>query len=126
MMAEDLSTHASYRHFVVQIEYLCPLCGHLETQWLDSEDVYALEEYMRSYGKCKECDSDTVFFIYPPMETRGELNTCRNVADPHKGGADIFKCSQCGYSYSDIYWDEDRYSCYPNFCPNCGSKVVGE
>lgn len=46
--------------------------------------------------------------------TRAE-RTCHNINDPMKSGELGFKCSVCGH------WDEWQQ---PNFCPNCGAKVV--
>lgn len=39
-------------------------------------------------------------------------------------------CSECGASIErvthSVFEMGDSYACHPNFCPNCGAKVVGE
>lgn len=34
---------------------------------------------------------------------------------------DIFKCSECGYSF-----EPEGYMAYFNYCPNCGVKMDGK
>ncbi len=34
---------------------------------------------------------------------------------------DIFKCSECGYSF-----EPEGYTAYFNYCPNCGAKMDGK
>lgn len=39
--------------------------------------------------------------------------------------ARLFECYRCGFGYNDIYInDESKYSMCPNFCPNCGKRVI--
>lgn len=45
--------------------------------------------------------------------------TCRNVDD----GFPFFKCSECGCNAVVEY--ESSGDGLPNYCPNCGAKVVG-
>ncbi len=33
----------------------------------------------------------------------------------------IFKCSECGYSF-----EPEGYTAYFNYCPNCGAKMDGK
>lgn len=44
---------------------------------------------------------------------------------PVKYGAwvqtNIFKCSECGYSF-----EPEGYTAYFNYCPNCGAKMGGK
>lgn len=60
--------------------------------------------------------------------TRAE-RTCRN--DSLKRDAGVFVCSECGIylDIADMNWDgeDDSGGFYdPNYCPNCGAKVVVE
>ena len=48
--------------------------------------------------------------------------TCKNVAD---GYMYHFKCSLCEYD-TIIHNCEIRLDELPNYCPNCGAKVVDE
>ncbi len=34
---------------------------------------------------------------------------------------DIFKCSECGYSF-----EPEGYTAYFNYCPSCGAKMDGK
>lgn len=49
--------------------------------------------------------------------------TCR--IEHVKGGAmyDVWRCSACGYEYAESV---SETSIVQNYCPNCGSRVVGE
>lgn len=56
--------------------------------------------------------------------------TCKNVNEwrdenrvLHRD-ARIFKCSECGFKADDFYGDDEQS--FPNYCPNCGAKVVEE
>lgn len=58
--------------------------------------------------------------------TRAE-RTCRN--DALKGAEGVFICSECGVylDIADMEWDgEDESGGFyePNYCPNCGARVV--
>lgn len=50
------------------------------------------------------------------LNSRAE-RTCRNVWDVELTGRLRFQCSECGAVSLEIT---------PRFCPNCGTKVVGE
>lgn len=57
------------------------------------------------------------------------VRTCRN--DSLKRGAGVFVCSECGIylDIADMNWDgeDDSGGFYdPNYCPNCGAKVVNK
>lgn len=47
--------------------------------------------------------------------------TCRNVGYYIDGTR--FKCSECGYN-GWTKWAKDGEDKLPNYCPNCGAKVV--
>lgn len=49
--------------------------------------------------------------------------TCRNVGYYIDGTR--FKCSECGYN-GWTKWAKGGEDRVPNYCPNCGAKVVGE
>ena len=59
----------------------------------------------------------------------GWLNECFEVIEadvaPVKHGewlqTNIFKCSECGYSF-----EPEGYTAYFNYCPNCGAKMDGK
>lgn len=35
---------------------------------------------------------------------------------------DMYKCSECGYIYTEL---TDRHKCGANYCPNCGEYMGG-
>lgn len=39
---------------------------------------------------------------------------------------DVWKCSICGFEYAENRCDNGVTDFDPNYCPNCGAKVVGE
>lgn len=75
----------------------------------------------------KEMDS---FLINRLCEVFRPERTCENVADwrDDKGvfhrDARLFKCSLCGFKADDFYGDDEQN--FPNYCPNCGARRVGE
>lgn len=48
--------------------------------------------------------------------------TCRNVGYYIDGTR--FKCSECGYN-GWTKWAKDGEDRVPNYCPNCGARVIG-
>ena len=50
--------------------------------------------------------------------------TCRN--DSTKRGKGVFLCSECGVDLDIAEMGEEDLDAFyePNFCPNCGAKVV--
>ena len=70
---------------------------------------------------------DFGFVTYVPERT------CRNLLSGQYDGA-TFKCSECGYVCEVAITDEPEpyswltewYCALPNYCPNCGAKVVGD
>ena len=59
--------------------------------------------------------------------TRAE-RTCKNAYEYRDSNgvlhrdARIFKCSECGFKVNDFYGDDEQN--FPNYCPNCGRKVI--
>ena len=103
----------------------CPFCGgeaeHYEDGYMQHYVVCTRRGcYARSFGFESEAEAIDAW------NTRA-VDACKNIGDLSHGVSDIFECSECGYGYSDIYLnDEDRYQFVPNYCPNCGAKVVSE
>lgn len=92
----------------------CDTCG-AQIEGYSASDITTEGLYKRAIENC-----------YTAWNTRS-VDTCENVGDLSHGASDIFECSECGYGYRDIYLnDEDKYPFVPNYCPNCGAKVVGE
>lgn len=106
----------------------CPFCGG-EAETLTAESMHG--GYL--FGiMCNDCRSrgdvyGTEAEAIEAWNTRHEW-TCENVADwkDDKGvlhrDARLFKCSLCGFKADDFYGDDEQN--FPNYCPNCGSKVV--
>lgn len=54
------------------------------------------------------------------IEATLERGTCRDT-----GESRWFRCSKCGFGFSDWYLDDESDSDeQPRYCPNCGRKVV--
>lgn len=83
--------------------------------------------------ECPKCDSVSMSDVECPDEaqaiesvrakwnTRAE-RTCENTSMK----SDQWLCSECGgnYDIANIDLDPDEDSGIPNYCPNCGAKVV--
>lgn len=106
----------------------CPFCGGEATVERMGHNGY----YFVACAGLNCCDSalaDTEAEAITAWNTRAE-RTCKNVNEwrdenyvLHRD-ARIFKCSECGFKADDFYGDDEQS--FPNYCPNCGAKVVGE
>lgn len=71
--------------------------------------------------------AESVFVTGTTVATDGEpvtyapTRTCKNVG--YYIDSTRFKCSECGYN-GWTKWAADGYDKVPNYCPNCGSKVI--
>ena len=77
-------------------------------------------EYLRQHKGiiCRTCPTGCRF--YEPKRER----TCRNTSEAVVKGP--FTCSACG-EHSKTWYHMgfgDMYADVPNFCPNCGARVV--
>lgn len=76
---------------------------------------------------CSECAAATGF-----EQTEAEAIAAWNARAERtcelKGKSDT--CTECGASVErvthSVYEMGDGFACHPNYCPNCGAKVVGE
>ena len=58
------------------------------------------------------------------LRTLKEERTCEWTLE-HSGTLyDKWKCSECGYEYVESRTDSGATELVPNYCPNCGSRVV--
>lgn len=104
----------------------CPFCGGQYTQ----VRFMGLKGYPSAFesgyrGECCDCGALTRAFRTEAgaanfWNTRAE-RTCRNTESPGEG---FFTCSACGGS-AVIEWTTSGWG-KPNYCPNCGAKVVDE
>lgn len=92
----------------------CPFCGGearvvKDGRWTDQSVIYAVV-----CGEChamsRWCESEEE--AIEAWNTRAE-RTCENQYD----NPSLFRCSEC---------DDVREVWEPNFCPNCGVKVMSE
>lgn len=92
---------------------------------------------MAKYVDIEPLINQTEFEMLHDKEANSIVKTCTlamlyvikdiPVADvaPVKHGewlqTNIFKCSECGYSF-----EPEGYTAYFNYCPNCGAKMDGK
>ena len=89
----------------------CPFCGGEAEAVHEIKGMWTVE--------CVECGA--LVDGIAAWNTRAE-RTCRNTHENR-----WFKCSACGYGFTDLYADdEDDIDEQPRFCLNCGAKVVSE
>lgn len=86
-------------------------------------DVYAITRAVQKWQE-EELNQHIVERI---CEVFRPERTCRN--DSLKRDAGVFACSECGVylDIADMNWDgeDDSGGFYePNYCPNCGAKVI--
>ena len=104
----------------------CPFCGgEAEFQMFDNACNVV----------CSDCHIGTRFEsldfheqVVEAWNTRAELGsgTCEWVLE-HSGTLyDKWCCSKCGYLFVEPRCDQGYTDLEPNFCPNCGRKVVDE
>ncbi len=97
----------------------CPFCGG---------EALLLGSYERGYFvECNDCFAKTSNFgsegkaeSIVAWNTRAE-RTCKRV--DVDGYSFRFECSTCGY-VTLVHNCETRLDELPNYCPNCGAKVV--
>lgn len=99
--------------------------------------LFDLEDLLRSrrvpdknYESCSECihadDSLEMCVLRRCIHAKGELQECyvpkqaerkRGKWEPWR--CDMYKCSECGYIYTELSIDR----CEANYCPHCGAKM---
>ena len=110
----------------------------LDERGVEHWDTVGITEYrgendrtVRCYARPEPMTLDVAIIAAPPEQAveatlgRGE---CRDEGDPSD-----FCCSECGVrmftesndTYTMIAADERTIIKHPNYCPNCGRKVVG-
>lgn len=100
----------------------CPFCGGEANTVLKGSDDWHIE--------CHDCASRSGIYgiresAIAAWNTRAE-RTCHAETDTdwYEGKLDGFKCGGCGWSgYVD---DGMSAPTNPNYCPNCGSRVLEE
>ena len=99
----------------------CPFCGGEARHYAPGPIDHHIE--------CVECYADihrdTEAEAIAAWNTRAELGsgTCENINTD--GYRYRFECSECGYS-AIVHNCAARLDELPNYCPNCGAKVIKE
>lgn len=121
--------------YVNGVEVLAGLCDEHGLQHWDSEamacDTHIFVDKAGNPHECWESPSgmvNVVIAMTPEQAVMLGTETCHNVGDPSD-----FCCSECGVRMftesNDTYTMIDSLGNIieqPNFCPNCGAKVVDE
>ncbi len=99
------------------------------------EDMYGSREYIKIGGmeiRTNGLGEVAVFFLTPEQAVEATLGRgeCRSVCN----SVSEFTCSECGFGCDLTSWislfdgDDGRHRHHhhgmPNYCPNCGRKVV--
>lgn len=120
----------------------CPFCGGetwepLSRRWKNAVGDISYSAYVH----CPECEfsietkscgyetaEEAIEAATEAWNTRATLGsgTCRWQSEKHGPLYDVFSCSACGYEYAESRTDMGATDLTPNFCPNCGRKVVNE
>jgi len=88
----------------------------LHTSWSTKENFCVFNEWIENVDVA---DTLTVYHATPEQAIAATLGrTCHNVSK----WVNVFECSECGFDYDFV---TEPYQ-GPNFCPNCGKKVVDE
>ena len=99
----------------------CPFCGG-EAKIL--RDIHGVVSCSCGAVVTAKHKNDTAEAI-AAWNSRAE-RTCKWELE-HSGTLyDKWRCSKCGYLHVESRTDGGATDFDPNFCPNCGSKVVGE
>ena len=105
----------------------CPFCG--EQARCYQSDAFNDGGYFEFIVQCKGVDDHTLVNNYlTEAEAIAAWNMRAERTCELKGKSDI--CSECGAFVErvthSVYEMGDGFACHPNYCPNCGCKVVGE
>lgn len=104
----------------------CPFCGG-EADLIDMSDAYERECWVAhqcpSGASAETYSYETAAEAIAAWNTRA-VETCSVVASYSPSDineeAEWYFAFSCGH---ELYWDEPEP---PNYCPNCGARVVGE
>ena len=98
----------------------CPFCGG-EAKPYNLGKKHLIEcDDCKEYGHGAYVVARTEAEAIEAWNTRAE-RTCENIG--YYIDSTRFKCSECGYN-GWTKWAKDGEDRIPNYCPNCGAKVV--
>lgn len=105
----------------------CPFCGG-EAEVLTAESMHGgylfgiMCNDCRSRGDVYDNEAEAIATWNTRAERTCKVAACYDTAyvDSCGSNAEWYFAFTCG---DELYWDEPEP---PNYCPNCGAKVVGE
>lgn len=107
---------------------------YMKVDFLDGEHITSFDVNGREYGYHEFPDGGTLLRVWHPTPeqaiaaTLGSCNCSNNCTNSertetcHDTGTYCFSCSECGWTANEPHYLFGGFQ--PNYCPNCGRKVV--
>ena len=102
----------------------CPFCGG-EADVIDYDDECWVAHQCANGTSVETNSYETEAEAIAAWNSRAE-RTCKWELEHSGTPYDKWRCSKCGYLFVEPRCDQGYTDLEPNYCPNCGAKVVDE